>query len=404
MDAVTEKQGLDARFELTKAQRELKEQVRELAAREFAPRQLEWDEKGEFAWENLRKLSDAGLMGLTVPKEYGGQGRPFMDLVVALEELAQHCHITAMILQMNLNGIPLYTRLYGTQKQKDWILPNVARGNLMYGTAFTEFDAGSALTDLKTTAQVQGDKVTINGVKHLITHGHVSHLFMVLCRFAGTKGAGGLGLVLVPAETPGFKKIGVEETMRGGNEAILEFKDCAVSVDNILIDGRDKSSGGFKGVIGAYNTQRVGNAAISLGLGQAAFDHAVKHARHRVQFGRPIGEFQGIQWMIAEMGTKIEAARGLIYRAAALAGDGVPPVRESSVAKLFANDMMLPEVVSNSLQIHGWKGYIRGNPVEWIYRAARGQSIAGGTTQMLRNLLGAEYTGLRTSQRTGAAS
>jgi alkylation response protein AidB-like acyl-CoA dehydrogenase len=388
-------------FELSPEQLKLKKQVRALALKEFAPKALDWDSKGKFAWENLKTLSKAGLMGLTVPKKFGGQERGFLDLCVALEELAAHCHITAMILQMNLNGIPLFVRLYGTEEQKRRFLPEVPKGNKMYGTGYTEFDAGSALTDIKTAATIRGSKVVVNGTKHLTTHGHVAHYHMVLARFGKTKGPYGLGLVIVPADAPGFKIIGREETMRGGNEAIIAYKNCAVPVENILVEGKPDSKDGIKVAIDGYNAQRCGNAAISVGLAQGAFDLAVKHARERKQFGRPIGEFQGIQWMLAEMATKIEAARGLVYRAAALAGKGLPPAKETSMAKLFANDMMLLEVVSNSLQIHGWKGYIRGNPIEWIYRAARGQSIAGGTTQMLRNHLGAVITGLKTSQRAG---
>lgn len=386
-------------FNLSPSQIELRQQVDALARKEFRPKALEWDTKGEFAWENLRKLTDAGLMGLTIPKEYGGQGRTFLDLIIALEQLAKHCHITAMILQMNLNGLPLYVRLYGTESQKRRFLPEAVSGNRMYGTCFTEFDAGSALTDLRTTATVQNGKVIINGQKHLTTHGHVAHWYLVLARFANTRGAKGIGLVLVPRDAPGVQIAGVEETMRGGNEAILEFSECSVPEENILVKGNPDNHDGFKKAINAYNAQRVGNAAISVGLAQAAFDLSVEHARNRKQFGKPIGAFQGIQWMLAEMATKIEAARGLVYRAAALAGDELPPSYEASMAKLFANDMMLKEVVDNALQIHGWKGYIKGNPIEWIYRAARGQSIAGGTTQMLRNYLGASVVGIKVHQR-----
>lgn len=386
-------------YQLSVEQEELKQQVRELARREFAPRQLEWDESGEFAWDNLRKLSEAGLMGLTVPESYGGQGRPFFDLAIALEALAAHCHITAMILQMNLNGLPLFVRLYGNEEQKQRFLPEVPNGNKMYGTGYTEFDAGSALTDISTTAVVKGSKVVIDGIKHLTTHGHVAHYHMVLARFGNGRGAKGLGLVIVPSDAPGFEIVGREETMRGGNEAVIAYKNCEIPIENILVEGHPDSNEGFRKAIDGYNAQRCGNAAISVGLAQGALDLAIEHARERRQFGRPIGEFQGIQWMIAEMATKVEAARHLVYRAAALAKDGLPPVYETSTAKLFANDMMLQEVVSSALQIHGWKGYIRGNPIEWMYRAARGQSIAGGTTQMLRNYLGGHLLGLKTSQR-----
>jgi len=386
-------------FEMTQDQVALKRKVHDLAVAEFAPRALEWDSTGEFAWENLRKLSDAGLMGLTVPQEYGGQGRPFFDLVIALEELAAHCHITAMILQMNLNGLPLFVRLYGNEEQKHRFLREVPTGNKMYGTGYTEFEAGSALTDIQTTAIIKGSKVVINGTKHLTTHGHVAHYHMVLARFGKCTGANGLGLVIVPNDAPGFSIVGREETMRGGNEAVVSYNACTVPSENILVEGHPDSKEGFKKAIDGYNAQRCGNAAISVGLAQGALDLAISHARERRQFGKPIGAFQGIQWMIAEMGTKVEAARALVYRAAALARNGLPPDYETSIAKLFANDMMLLEVVSNSLQIHGWKGFIRGNPIEWMYRAARGQSIAGGTTQMIRNYLGSKLLNIKTSQR-----
>jgi len=379
---------------------ELKERVRVLAEKEFRPKTLEWDEKGEFAWENLHKLTAAGLSGLTIPKEYGGQGRSFLDLVVVLEELARNCHITAMILQMNLNGPPLFIRLYGTEAQKKRYLPEAVSGNIMYGTCYTEPHAGSALTDLETAAVVRNGQVIINGHKHMTTHGHVAKLYMVLARFGKTNSAKGLGLILVPRDAPGFRIVGVQQTMRGGNEAELEFKDCVVPAENVLVKGDPTSTEGFKKAIAGYNAQRVGNAAISVGLAQGAFELSVKYAKERRQFGRPIAEFQGIQWMLAEMATKIEAARCLVYRAAALAGDGLPPAYEASMAKLFANSMMLEEVVSRAVQIHGWKGYVKGYPVEWMYRAARGQSIAGGTVEMVKNYLGSAILGQKFSQRS----
>lgn len=377
--------GTERRFELTAEQLKLQEETHEFAVAELAPKAMHWDDVKEFPWPNVAKMKELGLMGLTVPKEYGGAGRSYLDLCLVLEQLSRSCHVSSMVVQMNLNGAPLFLRLYGTEEQQRRYLPMGGAGDHIFGTAFTEPDAGSALPHITTTATVKGDEVVINGGKHLVTHGHVASLFIVLVRFVDDSGDGNVGLVLVERETPGFSLVDVQETMRGGNEAILKFEDCAVPVDNILIDGRARSDG-LKKVMEAYNAQRLGNAMISVGLMQSCVDDSIDRLKTRKQFGKPIAEFQGLQWYLAEMNTLLEASRQLCYVGAARAGYGVPGGMDAALAKLMANGSV-ERVASLNVQIHGGAGYMKGNRAEWIYRAARGQSIAGGTLEVHKNLV-----------------
>lgn len=372
-------------FDLSADQVKLQEEIREFAASELTPKSLYWDDAKEFPWPNVAKMKELGLMGFTIPEQYGGAGRSYLDLCLVLEQLSRACHVSSMVVQMNLNGPPLFLRLYGTEEQKQRYLPMCASGDHILGTAFTEPGAGSALSDITTTAKLEGDQVVLNGGKHLVTHGHVASLFIVLTKFVDGPEGGNIGIALVERDTPGFSLVGVQETMRGGNEAILEFEDCRVPVDNILIDGR-MCTDGLKKVMEVYNAQRLGNAMISVGLMQSCLDDSIEYMKARHQFGRPIGDFQGLQWYLAEMHTLLEASRQLCYVGAARAGHSKPDGMDAALAKLMANGSV-ERVASLNVQIHGGGGYMKGSRAEWVYRAARGQSIAGGTLEVHKNLV-----------------
>lgn len=381
------------RFPLTREQVALQGRVRDLADREFRERAARWDEREEYPWENVKRLADEGLMGMTIPGEYGGQGRPILDAILAVEAVARVCGATARILvDSNLGPVGAIVH-YGTEEQKRKYLPAVIQGDKP-AIAITEPRAGSAASDMETTAEADGPEWVLNGVKRWITGAGVSRTYVVFCRFQQIPGADGIGAVIAEAGSPGLTVRKRERAMgiRGIPEGEVVFENCRVPAANLLL-----GPGGFKRLMGAYNGQRLGASAVALGIAQGAFDEAVRYAREREQFGRPIGAFQGLRWMVADMALQIEAARQLIYRAAANAGGGLPEMTEAAMCKAVASEMAV-KVTNDALQIFGANGYSREFPLERMVRDARMFTIAGGTVQMLRNLVASAVLG-RLSER-----
>jgi len=384
-------------FTLTKEQRELKEKAKRLA-REFKERASYWDETEEYPHENVKKLVEAGFMGMTIPKEYGGGGRPLLDAVLVIEEIAKACTATARIVVEGNTGTVGALIHYGTEEQKSKYLPWVCREGEKPAIAITEPEAGSAATDLSTGAAIEGDHYVISGEKCWITGAGVSRLYLVFARFEDIPGAQGIGGILVERGTPGFEFGRREKGMgvRGLPEGTLIFTGCCVPEENLLVSHKDE---GFKKLMRAYNGQRLGAAAVALGVAQGAFDLAVGYAKEREQFGRPLCEFQGLQWIFADLATKLEAARLLIYRAAANAGFGFPSAVEAAMAKAYAAELVV-EVTNAAIQIHGSRGYSREWPLERLARDARMFPIAGGSSQMLKNLIASRVFGRRFDQRS----
>jgi alkylation response protein AidB-like acyl-CoA dehydrogenase len=383
------------RFPLTPEQIALQARVRELADREFRERAARWDEREEYPWENVKRLVDEGLMGMAVPATYGGQGRSLLDVVLAIEAVARVCGVTGRILvDSNLGPVGAILHL-GTESQKRTYLRRVVQGDKP-AIAITEARAGSAASDLETTAEPDGDAWVLDGVKRWITGAGVSRTYVVFCRFDRIPGAAGIGAVIVDADAPGLTVRRRERAMgmRGIPEGEVVLERCRVPRENLLV-----GAGGFKRLMSAYNGQRLGASGVALGLAQGAFEEAVRHAGEREQFGRPIGHFQGLRWMIADMATEIEAARQLVYRAAANAGDGLPDVTEVAMSKTVASEMAV-RVTNQALQVFGASGYSRDFPLERMARDARMFTIAGGTVQMLRNLVADAVLG-RTPRRPG---
>jgi alkylation response protein AidB-like acyl-CoA dehydrogenase len=369
-------------FPLTAGQLELQRRVRALADQEFRERAAGWDEREEYPWENVKRLVDEGLMGMTVPAEYGGQGRPLLDAILAVEAVARVCGATGRILvDSNLGPVGAIVHL-GTEAQKQTYLPRVVRGDKP-AIAITEPRAGSAASHLETTAERDGDGWVLNGVKRWITGAGVSRTYVVFCRFDGMPGAAGIGAVIVEADTPGLTVRKRERAMgiRAIPEGEVVLDRCRVPGENLLA-----GAGGFRRLMSAYNGQRVGAASVALGIAQGAFEQAVRYAGQREQFGRPIGSFQGLRWMVADMAIQLEAVRQLIYRAAANAGHGLPDMTEAAMAKTMAAETAI-KVTSDALQIFGANGYSREFPLERMMRDARMFAIAGGTVQMLRNVV-----------------
>jgi 3-sulfinopropanoyl-CoA desulfinase len=376
------------RFPLTPDQAALQARVRDLADREFRPRAARWDEAEEYPWDNVKRLVDERLMGVAIPEAYGGQGRPLLDVILAIEQVARVCGVTGRLLvDSNLGAVGAIVH-YGSEVQKRTVLPRVIQGDKP-AIAITEPEAGSAATDLRTTARRDGDHLVLDGEKRWITGAGVSRTYVVFCRFDGQPGASGIGAVIVDADTPGLQVRRRERAMgmRGIPEGEVVFERCRVPAANLLL-----GPGGFARLMAAYNGQRLGAAAVALGLAQGAFEEAVRFAGSRQQFGRPIAHFQGLRWMVADMGTQVESARQLVYRAAQNAGAGLPDMVETAMAKTVAAETAI-RVTNDALQILGATGYSRECPVERMVRDARMFAIAGGTVQMLRNLVAAAYLG-----------
>ena len=370
-------------WELGPEQDALRRRVRQLADTVFAGRAARWDASEEYPWENVKDLVGAGLMGMTIPRAYGGPDRPVLDVVLAIEEVARACGITGRIVVEGSLGVVGALSAYGTEAQKRRYFPWVLEGDKP-AIAISEPGAGSAATDLETRAEEAPGGYRLTGHKCWITGAGTSRLYLVFARFGGRPGAEGIGGLLVERDTPGFT-LGRREPMmglRGIPEGELHFAACLVPTENLLVAPGD----GFKHLMRAYNGQRLGAATVALGLAQGAYELALRHAAERRQFDRPIAEFQGIRWKLADMAIALDAARLLIHRAAARAGRGFPDALEAAKAKTFAAEMA-QEVTSQALQIHGAAGYGRSLPLERMARDARMFAIGGGTVEMMRNLI-----------------
>jgi alkylation response protein AidB-like acyl-CoA dehydrogenase len=370
-------------FQPTDAQRTLQARARALADDVFRARAARWDAQEEYPWDNIADLVKAGFMGVTVPAEYGGPGGRILDVLLVVEEIARACGVTARIVVEGSLGVVGALSAYGTEAQKRRYFAWVLEGEKP-AIAITEPEAGSAATDLATRAEEVADGFVLNGSKRWITGAGTSRLYLVFCRMGQAAGAQGIGALFVERDTPGFQIGERDRTMglRAIPEGRLHFTDCRVPRGNLLVCPPD----GFKHLLRAYNSQRLGAATVALGLAQGAYELALAYAMERQQFGRPIGEFQGIRWKLADMAVAIDAARLLIHRAAANAGDGFPDALEAAKAKTFAAEMA-QAVTSDALQIHGAAGYGRALPLERMVRDARMFAIGGGTVEMMRNLI-----------------
>ncbi len=377
-------------FDLTESQKDLQQRARSLAVGLFKDRAAVIDRTEEYPWDNVEALKTAGFMGMTIPPEYGGKGADFLDAVLVIEEVGKVCGVTSrIVVEANMGAISAVMR-YGSEEQKKLAAEYVLAGDKP-AICITEPEAGSAANEMTTRADKKGDHYVINGKKHWITGGGVSRLHLIFARVYEDGNPGGIaGFLAVRGEHPGLK-IGNREPamgLRGIPETEIIFEDLEVSADMAVIPPEGLARG-FAGLMSAYNSQRVGAATVALGIATGAFEHAVDYAGERKQFGRPIAEFQGLQWLLADMSIQICAAQTLIYRAAASAQNntsGFPDMKLAAQAKIFASEMAI-KVTSDALQIFGANGYSRNYPMERMYRDARMFTIGGGTAQVLRNLV-----------------
>ncbi|MER6799915.1 acyl-CoA dehydrogenase family protein, partial [Amycolatopsis mediterranei] len=344
-----------------------------------------------YPWEVAELLAQQGLLGLTVPEEDGGQGATLLDAVLAIQEIGLVCPKSADVVQAGNFGALRTFAEYATDDQKARFLPGFLAGKSLLGLAMSEPEAGSAVTDLTTSAERDGDSYVVDGTKIWSTHSVEANVFLVYVRFG--PGVGGIGSVLVERGTPGLEIGKPSEYMSGEQWAPLYFDGCRIPAENVLL-----GPGGFKKQISGFNVERLGNAARSLTLGRLAFTIARDHVLQREQFGRTLADFQGIQWKFADMAVALDGAQLLLDRAAANAAQGLPSAYETSVAKLAANQAGF-QAADQALQVMGAMGYSTETLVEYCFRRTRGWMIAGGSLEVLRNRIAEDVLGRRFSQR-----
>ncbi len=378
-------------FQLNAEQKQIVSLVDELGKDEFSSKAPRWDENHEYPWENIHRLRDCDILGMTIPEEYGGQGRPLIDAILAIETAAKYCGVTARVIVETNMGALGCIMAYGTEEQRKVVAHRIIKEGDKPAIGMTEPEAGTALTDLRTTAFRKGKKYVLNGTKNWITGGGISVTNLIFVRFIDDGNDIGIGGILVDKGTPGFNFGKVEKAMglRGIPETELIFKDCEVPEENVVVKGDGNE--GFKKLMNGYNGQRVGASAVALGIAQGAHNLAVDYMKKRKAFGRRISEFQGLQWMMAESEIKLNAARLLIYRAACNARDlpnnvKLPYMNETSMAKAYTGHAAF-EVTSESLQMFGGYGYSQDLPLERMLRDVRMFQIGGGTTQAQINMV-----------------
>jgi alkylation response protein AidB-like acyl-CoA dehydrogenase len=382
-------------FQLTDEQRMLKETAHRLAEKVFRPLASRWDENSEPPLPNLTVLAENGFTGITISEEYGGAAGTILDAALAMEEIARVCPVTAGMILGNCANSEIIM-LFGTEEQKRKYLPPIAKGEKLIAWGMTEPDAGSAATELKTRAVLSNDHYILKGNKIFITRASVAKLFIIFTRIGDVPGAKGICSFILDRDTPGFTVGKAEKTMgfKGAGSCELILEDCHVPKDNLLTP-----PGTFGKVMRGLNIARVLNPTFCLGIAQGAFELAKEYSQTRRQFGKELCEFQGIQWMLADMAVKVDAMRLLIYRAAVTVGAGMPegPLH-AAIAKTYANEAAF-DVANAALQIHGGYGYSRDFPLERMVRDVRAFQIAGGSTQILRNLIASLILKRKFSQR-----
>lgn len=385
---------------LSDVEQALKARARSFAETVLRPQAAETDRTERYPEAVVAQMAEAGFMGMCVPDALGGPGLSCADIVLVVEEFARCCGVSGRIAVEGNMGAVGAILAYGTQAQREIAARHVLGGDKP-AICITEPGAGSAATEMTTTATRMGEEWVLNGMKHWITGGGVSRLHLVFAQVVDRGERQGIGGFLVFPDDAGFEVGAREPTMglRGIPETALQFTDMRLPSDR-LVRPPDGVARGFARLMEAYNAQRVGAATVALGLAQSAFELTCAHVKSREQFGRPIAEFQGLQWMLADMATQIDAARMLIWRAAKSAGhrsSGFPDPMLAAQAKVFASEMAV-KVTNDALQLHGASGYSRNSPIERIVRDARMFTIGGGTAQMLRNLIAGKVLDMKTPQ------
>ncbi len=371
----------------TEEQKMIRDLARQIADEKIRPVAAEYDEKEEFPWPILKVIAESDLAGIYIEEKYGGMGGGVTELCIATEEFSKACGgIAVSYAASALGSYPII--LYGTEEQKKKYLPDIASGKKLAAFGLTEAGAGSDAGAVSTTAKKEGDYYVLNGVKQWITNGGEAETYTVIAMTDKTKGSRGASAFIVEKGTPGFefgkkeKKLGI----RSSATRELIFTNCKIPKENLL----GKEGLGFIVAMKTFDKSRPGIGAQAVGIAQGALDYALRYAKERVQFGKPVSSFQGIQFMLADMGTKIEAARALVYYAAGLIDSGAKDISKlSAMSKLYASDVAM-EVTTDAVQIFGGYGYMRDYPVEKYMRDAKITQIYEGTNQIQRGVIASE--------------
>jgi alkylation response protein AidB-like acyl-CoA dehydrogenase len=377
-------------FRPTDEQRVLRRAVREFAEAEIRPHVMTWDEAQQFPMELLPKLANLGLMGVQFPEEYGGAGMSAVEYCICIEELARVCPAIALSVAAHNGLCSAHIGMFGTEEQKRRWLPRLVRGEVLGAWGLTEAGAGSDAAGMKTIATRADDGWRISGSKTFITHGRIGGIMVVIAITDRTKGHRGISAFVVEHGTPGMTA-GKKENklgMRASDTSEVIFSDCRVPASHLL----GQEGEGFVNTLQVLDAGRIGIAALSVGLAQGAYEAARGYAQERRQFGQPIAAFEAIQWKLADAATKIEAARLLTYRAAALKDAGVRMTRESSMAKLFASETAV-RVADDCVQIHGGYGFVKDYPAEKYFRDVKLLTIGEGTSEIQRLVIARQLLG-----------
>ncbi|MDE2576303.1 MAG: acyl-CoA dehydrogenase [Rhodospirillales bacterium] len=378
-------------FDLTEAQRAFQDSVRGFAERHLAKGALARAHDERFPWDVARAMAEAGLFGIMLPEADGGAGGTLMDAVLAMEQIAYVCPRSADVLQAGNFGAFRTFAEYATAEQKSRFFGRLLRGETIAAVAMTEPEAGSALTELTTACTPHGDGFRLNGGKVFTSNTEDAAVFLVYCRFG--PGTDGIGSVLVERGMSGFRLGAPSHYMNGESWCALYFDDVYIPPENVLL-----REGGFRKQIAGFNVERIGNTTRALALGEYCFRQARDHAVTRRQFGRPLAEFQGLQWKFAEMRVALDAAQLLLYRAASRGADGLPDAQDVAIAK-FACNQAGWMAANESLQVMGGTGYSQDLLLEYCVRKTRGWMIAGGSLEMMKNRIAEGVFGRSFSQR-----
>jgi alkylation response protein AidB-like acyl-CoA dehydrogenase len=380
-DKKTKNEDVNMSYKFTEEQLMIQSMVRDLARAEFAPKAMERDKTKEFPADNLKKLGELGLMGMMVPTEYEGSGADTVSYVLALAEVAYACASTAVVMSVHNSIVCESIMRKGTEDQKKKYLKRLATGEIIGAFALTEPNAGSDPVRQSTKAVFDGDSYILNGTKRFTTTGKNAGVIIVTAKTDEEARHKGISAFLVDQGTPGLTVGPLEDKMglRASDTADLIFEDCRIPAENLLGNEGD----GFLIAMTGLDGGRIGIAAQSLGVAQAAFDASVQYTREREQFGQSISKFQGLRWIVADMATEIEAARLMTLSAAAMKDNGENFTLQASMAKLFASEMV-NRITAKAIQLHGGYGFTKEYPVERFYRDARVFTIYEGTSEIQR--------------------
>jgi alkylation response protein AidB-like acyl-CoA dehydrogenase len=381
-------------FRFTPEQEQFRDSVRRFAQKHLAAGALARAHAADYPWDVAKQMAAQGLLGITVAEADGGQGGSLMDAVIAIETVASVCPRSADVVQAGNFGALRVLAEYGSKAQKEKYLKRLLSGEAVISVGMTEPEAGSAVTDLATTATPDGAGFRVNGSKVFTTHSAYADVYLAYVRFG--PGVGGIGSVLIDTKAPGVRFGQRSKFMSGEDWAQVYFEDVRVPADMVVL-----KEGGFKKQIAGFNVERIGNTARSLALGRYAYERAREWALQRKQFGRLLCEFQGLQWKFADMKMKLDAGQLLLYRAAANADRGFPSAEETAIAKAFCNQAGF-EAANEALQVMGGLGYSQESLVEYCVRRCRGWMIAGGSIEILKNRIAEEIFGRSFPQRPGS--